>query len=406
MKDLMEKVFETLYERDSEQLGEIIDAFGYFDKDEEEKKTYDFEKFMEKIEAIAKENNIEMEDVATRIVNVCEISGNNIDEMLTKLKEIKPEKEQRIDFESIMSEIAENVNSNKFEASSIAIAIIARYYFTEDQQTNTIKEMLVGEIEDDSMEPKDIKRIIERALGKENYKKIFYEDVEERHIHHLMNEEEQGLLEKVLGEFNFYHDDRTEEEKTKEYGKLYIEQLIKDKNSEEAIKIAEQLRSNQLLPDGEETVVALCKTNFEQVVDTIMSTVTPTRMYQEVKKQYLKTTNEADNDIIILDITEPQESTEEFLKIQSFEEEVVKQLVTSDLEKTILKAVEQKGLSRVEDEINSYYEKEQKEPKRKEANNILALDLTNITYAAKTVLDNTELRREIKRLKKERKLNG
>ena len=406
MKDLMEKVFETLYERDSEQLGEIIDAFGYFDKDEEEKKTYDFEKFMEKIEAIAKENNIEMEDVATRIVNVCEISGNNIDEMLTKLKEIKPEQGKSIDFESIMSEIAENVNSNKFEASSIAIAIIARYYFTEDQQTNAIKEMLIDEIEDGSMEPKDIKRIIEKALGSENYKKIFYENVEEKHIHHLINEEEQGLLEKVLGEFNFYHDDRTEEEKTKEYGKLYIEQLIKDKNSEEAIKIAEQLRSNQLLPDGEETVVALCKTNFEQVVDTIMSTVTPTRMYQEVKKQYLKTTNEADNDIIILDITEPQESTEEFLKIQSFEEEVVKQLVTSDLEKTILKAVEQKGLSRVEDEINSYYEKEQKEPKRKEANNILALDLTNITYAAKTVLDNTELRREIKRLKKERKLNG
>ena len=406
MKDLMEKVFETLYERDSEQLGEIIDAFGYFDKDEEEKKTYDFEEFMEKIETIAKENNIEMEDVATRIVNVCEVSGNNIDEMLTKLKEIKPEQEQRIDFESIMSEIAENVNSNKFEASSIAIAIVARYYFTEDQQTNVIKEMLIGEIEDDYMEPKDVKRMIERALGKENYKKIFYEDVEERHIHHLINEEEQGLLEKVLGEFDFYHDDRTEEEKTKEYGKLYIEQLIKDKNSEEAIKIAEQLRSNQLLPDGEETVVALCKTNFEQVVDTIMSTVTPTKMYQEVKKQYLKTTNEADNDIIILDITEPQESTEEFLKIQSFEEEVVKQLVTSDLEKTILKAVEQKGLSQVKDEINSYYEKEQKEPKRKEANNILALDLTNITYAAKTVLDNTELRREIKRLKKERKLNG
>ena len=279
MKDLMEKVFETLYERDSEQLGEIIDAFGYFDKDEEEKKTYDFEEFMEKIETIAKENNIEMEDVATRIVNVCEVSGNNIDEMLTKLKEIKPEQEQRIDFESIMSEIAENVNSNKFEASSIAIAIVARYYFTEDQQTNVIKEMLIGEIEDDYMEPKDVKRMIERALGKENYKKIFYEDVEERHIHHLINEEEQGLLEKVLGEFDFYHDDRTEEEKTKEYGKLYIEQLIKDKNSEEAIKIAEQLRSNQLLPDGEETVVALCKTNFEQVVDTIMSTVTPTKMY-------------------------------------------------------------------------------------------------------------------------------
>ena len=36
MKDLMGRVFETLYEKDSKTLGEIIEEYGYFDEVKDE----------------------------------------------------------------------------------------------------------------------------------------------------------------------------------------------------------------------------------------------------------------------------------------------------------------------------------------------------------------------------------
>ena len=36
-----------------------------------------------------------------------------------------------------------------------------------------------------------------------------------------------------------------------------------------AIEIVEKFRINSLIPDGEETVIELCKTNQEQLIDTI-----------------------------------------------------------------------------------------------------------------------------------------
>lgn len=308
MKILMGNVFEALYQRDSEMLGQIIKEYGYLDETSE-KKTYDFEEFIGAVEKLAKENGIEMEDVATRIVNTCEISGNNIDEMKTKLAEIKPEVEMTL--EEFIKTVEVIAKKNKISIEDISIGIAATNYFTEDHKINMMKEIFKDEFEDETLKANDIKRIIKGALGEEIYKKVFYEAVETDELFHLINEAEDSQLSDILIQFDYIHDERSENEKTKEYGKLYIEQLIKDKNSEEAISIDEQLRSNGLLPDGEETLIALCNTNFEQVVDTIMSTKT-----------------------------------------------------------------------------------------------VLALDLTNITSAAETVLNNMELKREIKRIKKERKNNG
>ena len=77
MKHLMEEVFQVLYGRDSEMLGTIIKEYGYFDETPQ-KKEYDFEEFMEFIEKIAKEQEVEVEDIAIRIANTLKISDEAI----------------------------------------------------------------------------------------------------------------------------------------------------------------------------------------------------------------------------------------------------------------------------------------------------------------------------------------
>ena len=84
MKHLMEEVFQVLYSRDSEMLGTIIKEYGYFDETPQ-KKEYDFEEFMEFIEKIAKEQEIEAEDIATRIVNTLKISDKARNEIFLSL---------------------------------------------------------------------------------------------------------------------------------------------------------------------------------------------------------------------------------------------------------------------------------------------------------------------------------
>ena len=84
MKHLMEEVFQVLYDRDSEMLGTIIKEYGYFDETPQ-KKEYDFEEFMEFIEKIAKEQEIEAEDIAIRIANTLKISDEARNEIFLSL---------------------------------------------------------------------------------------------------------------------------------------------------------------------------------------------------------------------------------------------------------------------------------------------------------------------------------
>lgn len=228
MKDLMEKVFESLYNKDPEMLGKIIKDFDYdINSSEESNEEEDFEDFIERLEKNAKKNNIKMEDIASRIVNNYKLSEENIDEIITMI--------------------------------------------FEDSKRYTVD-------------------IIKGNMSKEKFRECFYEDVDEEDFRHLVNEEEQGILEKILSEFNFYHDERTEDEKTKEYGKLYIEQLIKDKNSKEAIEIAELFRMNSLIPDGNEVKNML---TIENLKDEIKKQAKKS-LKKEVKKlnKEIKTLNE------------------------------------------------------------------------------------------------------------------
>lgn len=208
MKDLMEQVFGTLYERDSKALKKIIEAYGYFDEDEDE---------------------------------TGEVEPESTKQLLNLLKEFKETRKDE---------------------------------FTD-----------------------------------------------------------------CLVQLGYIHDERSEIDKTIDYGKLFIDnQIIKAKSTVAAIEIVEKFRINSLIPDGEETVIALCKTNQEQLIDTI-------------------NTN----------------------------------LGTEELVRLLIGTV---GLSKVEDEIKFY---------QGIKTNTLALDLTNIRYAAETILNNEGLRKEIKRIKKERK---
>lgn len=84
MKHLMEEVFQVLYSRDSEMLGTIIKEYGYFNETPQ-KKEYDFEEFMEFIEKIAKEQEIEAEDIAIRIANTLKISDEARNEIFLSL---------------------------------------------------------------------------------------------------------------------------------------------------------------------------------------------------------------------------------------------------------------------------------------------------------------------------------
>lgn len=63
MKDLMTDVFNELYEKDANILGQIIKDYGYDVSSEEKLEEPNFEAFMDKLEKNAKKNNIEMKGV-------------------------------------------------------------------------------------------------------------------------------------------------------------------------------------------------------------------------------------------------------------------------------------------------------------------------------------------------------
>ncbi len=146
----------------------------------------------------------------------------------------------------------------------------------------------------------------------------------------------------------------TEEDKTEDYGKKYIENIVQNKDSQKALEITELFRMNQLIPDGEETVVALSKTNFEQLIDTIMTEVGAEKVFKELTKE-------------------------------------------NNFKEILLQMISTNGLTKVEDEISSYFEKEYGEPKYKKISNVLVLDLTNAKLAIETVLNNEALKNEIKK---------
>ncbi len=146
----------------------------------------------------------------------------------------------------------------------------------------------------------------------------------------------------------------TEEDKTEDYGKKYIENIVQNKDSQKALEITELFRMNQLIPDGEETVVALSKTNFEQLIDTIMTEVGAEKVFKELTKE-------------------------------------------NNFKEILLQMISTNGLTKVEDEISSYLEKEYGEPKYKKISNVLVLDLTNAKLAIETVLNNEALKNEIKK---------
>ena len=146
----------------------------------------------------------------------------------------------------------------------------------------------------------------------------------------------------------------TEEDKTEDYGKKYIENIVQNKDSQKALEITELFRMNQLIPDGEETVVALSKTNFEQLIDTIMTEVGAEKIFKELTKE-------------------------------------------NNFKEILLQMISTNGLTKVEDEISSYFEKEYGEPKYKKISNVLVLDLTNVKLAIETILNNEALKNEIKK---------
>ena len=118
----------------------------------------------------------------------------------------------------------------------------------------------------------------------------------------------------------------TEEDKTEDYGKKYIENIVQNKDSQKALEITELFRMNQLIPDGEETVVALSKTNFEQLIDTIMTEVGAEDVFKEVKKQYIHNHNAADtDDILYVDLGNIEAEVKNMLTIENLKDEIKKQ---------------------------------------------------------------------------------
>ena len=120
----------------------------------------------------------------------------------------------------------------------------------------------------------------------------------------------------------------TEEDKTEDYGKKYIENIVQNKDSQKALEITELFRINQLIPDGEETVVALSKTNFEQLIDTIMTEVGAEKVFKELTKEnnfkeillQMISTNG-----LVLDLTNAKLAIETVLNNEALKNEIKKQ---------------------------------------------------------------------------------
>ena len=108
---------------------------------------------------------------------------------------------------------------------------------------------------------------------------------------------------------------------------------------------------------------------FEEYFKVIKGIIDSELFYKEAKKQYIKWVNEDDNDLLELDITEPEECLYYFISVDS-----------------------------LKNELNKHY--------IKITESSMVLDLTNIKSAAEMVLSNKELKKELKRIRREKRFEN
>lgn len=133
-----------------------------------------------------------------------------------------------------------------------------------------------------------------------------------------------------------------------------IQSMIRDKDTKKAEETVERLMNAGLVLDFNGLLQEQLKneTSLEQILDTAFQELGEETVLRVTKNEYKRRTNQLDNDLLVLDIKDSEESV---ATVQS---------------------------------VNS---------------NIFAVDLSNLKQAARTILNNKKLRKAIKKAKKEKK---